>query len=109
MQEKTLVERNPQIKEMLHDFYDPTRLCYHLEKNWKIKNIRFKGGLLVVLLVRDWTEKGEIETLILIGDEIPEDIALQCRKVLISDYEHIQKQILKLQEYLKSNDLYAND
>jgi hypothetical protein len=50
-----------------------------------------------------------METMILIADEIPEDMALHCRKILIGDYEHIQKQILKLQTYLKSNDFYNLD
>lgn len=105
MKESTFVERHPQIAEALHDVYDPARFCHHLEKNWKIKNIRFKKGLLVLLLIRDWGEKGDTETLVLIGEEIPEDMALQCRKILLSDYEHIRKQIVSLQQYLKANDL----
>lgn len=109
MEEKSFVERHPKVAEMLHDIYDPARFYRHLEKNWKIKNIRFKKNMLVILLVRDWGDKGDLETLVLIGDEIPEEMALQCRKILISDYEHIQKQIIKLQQYLKSNDLYAGD
>jgi len=64
---------------------------------------------MVILLIRDWFEKGEMESLMLIGEEIPEEMALHCRKVLIGDYEHIQKQILKLQTYLKSNDFYNMD
>jgi hypothetical protein len=106
---RTVVERNPKVAEMLHDIYDPNRFFHFQEKNWKIQNIRFKKNLMVVLLIRDWYEKGEIESLMLIGDEIPEEMALHCRKVLIGDYEHIQKQILKLQTYLKSNDFYNMD
>ena len=106
---RTVVERHPKIAELLHDIYDPNRFFYYLDKNWKIQNIRFKKNILVVLLIRDWFDKGEIETLVLIADEIPEEMALHCRKILIGDYEHIQKQILKLQTYLKSNDLYAGD
>ena len=106
---RTFVERNPKVAELLHDIYDPNRFFYYQDKNWKIQNIRFKKNLLVVLLIRDWFDKGEIETMMLIADEIPEDMALHCRKILIGDYEHIQKQILKLQTYLKSNDLYAGD
>lgn len=109
MEEKSFVERHPKVAEMLHDIYDPARFYRHLEKNWKIKNIRFKKNMLVILLVRDWGDKGDLETLVLIGDEIPEEMALQCRKILISDYEHIQKQIIKLQQYLKSNDFYNMD
>ena len=109
MEEKSFVERNPKVAELLHDIYDPNRFFYYQEKNWKIKNIRFNKGLLVVLLIRDWYEKGEIETVMLIADEIPEEMALHCRKVLLGDYEHIQKQILKLQTYLKSNDFYNMD
>jgi hypothetical protein len=104
---RTVVERHPKIAELLHDIYDPNRFFHYQEKNWKIHNIRFKKGVLVVLLIRDWFEKGEMETLMLIGDEIPEDMALHCRKILLGDYEHIQKQILKLQSYIKSNDLMS--
>jgi len=106
---RTVVERHPKIAELLHDIYDPNRFFHYLDKNWKIQNIRFKKGLLVVLLIRDWYEKGEMETVMLIADEIPEEMALHCRKVLLGDYEHIQKQILKLQTYLKSNDFYNLD
>jgi hypothetical protein len=106
---RSVVERHPKIAELLHDIYDPNRFFYYQEKNWKIQNIRFKKNLMVVLLIRDWYEKGEMESLMLIGEEIPEEMALHCRKVLIGDYEHIQKQILKLQTYLKSNDFYNMD
>jgi hypothetical protein len=106
---RTVVERHPKIAELLHDIYDPNRFFHYQEKNWKIQNIRFKKGLLVVLLIRDWYEKGEMETVMLIADEIPEEMALHCRKILLGDYEHIQKQILKLQTYLKSNDFYNMD
>jgi hypothetical protein len=106
---RTVVERHPKIAELLHDIYDPNRFFYYQDKNWKIQNIRFKKNILVVLLIRDWFDKGEIETMMLIADEIPEEMALHCRKILIGDYEHIQKQILKLQAYLKSNDLYNKD
>jgi hypothetical protein len=106
---RSVVERHPKIAELLHDIYDPNRFFYYQEKNWKIQNIRFKKNLMVVLLIRDWFEKGEMESLMLIGEEIPEEMALHCRKVLIGDYEHIQKQILKLQAYLKSNDFYNMD
>jgi hypothetical protein len=106
---RTVVERHPKIAELLHDIYDPNRFFNYLDKNWKIQNIRFKKGILVVLLIRDWFEKGEMENIMLIGDEIPEDMALHCRKILLGDYEHIQKQILKLQSYIKSNDLLSCD
>lgn len=109
MDKKTVVERHPKIAELLHDIYDPNRFFYFMEKNWKIQNIRFKKGLLVVLLIRDWFEKDEMETLVLIGDEVPEDMALHCRKILLGDYEYIQKQIVKLQQYLKSNDFYNSE
>ena len=109
MDKKSVVERHPKLAELLHDIYDPNRFFHFMEKNWKIQNIRFKKGLMVVLLIRDWFERGEMETMILIADEIPEDMALHCRKILIGDYEHIQKQILKLQNYLKSNDFYNMD
>jgi hypothetical protein len=72
----TVVERHPKLAELLHDIYDPNRFFHFQDKNWKIQNIRFKKGLLVVLLIRDWFDKGEIETLVLIGDEIPEEMAL---------------------------------
>ena len=109
MNKKTVVERHPKIAELLHDIYDPNRFFYFMEKNWKIHNIRFKKGLLVVLLIRDWFERDEVETMVLIGDEIPEDMALHCRKILLGDYEYIQKQIVKLQQYLKSNDFYNSE
>lgn len=109
MSKKTLVERHPKIAELLHDIHDPNRFFHFMDKNWKIHNIRFKKGLLVVLLIRDWFEKDEVETMVLIGDEIPEDMALHCRKILLGDYEYIQKQIVKLQQYLKSNDFYLDD